>query len=317
MGTLTLAPEYGNKLLGPSAYRVRFLDADGTVLSTQYVISGGSATPPANPSLNANLSFSGWCGSYASVTSDIDIIASYSTVDGFSWYNIQVNAISGLGVTMLFTKSDTSTITIYWGDGQSSTSSSSGAVSVSHTYASAGNYSIRSGITSGTGTVDMGQGSGTTQLFGNIQKDILLSAWLRAGQTNIKDYAFSGQRQLKYCIGQSVTSIGANAFQSCVAATSFSFPVATSIGANAFQSCRTLAVVNLGAPSMDLIDAQSFDQCYAINTISISATTPPTLTSTNAFALQAYTVINVPAASLNAYKTATNWSAFAAYMVGV
>ena len=44
--------------------------------------------------------------------------------------------------------------------------------------------------------------------------------------------------------------------------------------------------------------------------MTIKATTPPTLDST-AFSDSGIQTIYVPAASLDAYKSATNWSAFA------
>ena len=47
----------------------------------------------------------------------------------------------------------------------------------------------------------------------------------------------------------------------------------------------------------------------------IEATTPPTLSNTNAIST-ATTEIQVPMASVDAYKTATNWTNFADIIVG-
>lgn len=55
---------------------VKFVDWDGTVLSTQSVKYGQNATPPVSPE-RQGYSFQGWEGSYYNVTSDINITAMY------------------------------------------------------------------------------------------------------------------------------------------------------------------------------------------------------------------------------------------------
>jgi len=57
-------------------YTVVFKDYDGTVLKTEEVESGKSATAPANPTRNG-YEFAGWSGSYTNVTSNVEIIATY------------------------------------------------------------------------------------------------------------------------------------------------------------------------------------------------------------------------------------------------
>ena len=58
-------------------YTVTFKDWNGSVLKTQTVASGGSATPPSNPTRDG-YTFSGWSGNYTNVTADVDIIAQYT-----------------------------------------------------------------------------------------------------------------------------------------------------------------------------------------------------------------------------------------------
>ena len=60
-----------------TTYTVRFLDWDNSVIDTQTVTSGGSATPPPYPTRDG-YTFSGWLGDYTNVTSDVDIIAQYT-----------------------------------------------------------------------------------------------------------------------------------------------------------------------------------------------------------------------------------------------
>lgn len=58
------------------SYTVTFKDWDGSVLKTQTVASGGSATPPSNPTRDG-YRFTGWSGSYTNITADTDITAQY------------------------------------------------------------------------------------------------------------------------------------------------------------------------------------------------------------------------------------------------
>ena len=69
-------------------YTVRFLDHDGTtILDTQIVASGNSATPPPNPSRDGFV-FDRWDKSYENINSDTDITAIYKklyTVRFLDW----------------------------------------------------------------------------------------------------------------------------------------------------------------------------------------------------------------------------------------
>ena len=60
-----------------TTYTVRFLDWDNSVISTQTVTRGGSATQPSNPTRDGYV-FTGWSGNYTNVTADVDIIAKYT-----------------------------------------------------------------------------------------------------------------------------------------------------------------------------------------------------------------------------------------------
>lgn len=58
-------------------YTVTFKDWDSTVLKTEKVNSGASATPPSNPT-RTGYTFSGWNGSYTNVTANRTITAQYT-----------------------------------------------------------------------------------------------------------------------------------------------------------------------------------------------------------------------------------------------
>ena len=77
-----------------TTYTVRFLDWDNSVISTQTVTRGGSATAPPNPTRDG-YTFTGWSGDYTNITADTDIVASYekNTVHNIKIGNNTINSI--------------------------------------------------------------------------------------------------------------------------------------------------------------------------------------------------------------------------------
>ena len=99
-------------------HTVQFVDVDGTILKSQYVADGGSATPPANPT-REKCQFVKWSDPYTSITRDTDVFALYKSSDGNSWYKVKANANDRMN---LIIRCDTaSPVIIDWGDGSSDT----------------------------------------------------------------------------------------------------------------------------------------------------------------------------------------------------
>lgn len=99
-------------------HTVQFIDVDGTILKSQYVAYGGSATPPANPT-REKCQFVKWLNAYDNITKDTDVFALYKSSDGNSWYKIKANANDRMN---LIIRCDTdSPVIIDWGDGSSDT----------------------------------------------------------------------------------------------------------------------------------------------------------------------------------------------------
>ena len=59
-----------------NSYIVTFKDWDGTILKSENVTYGGSATPPAAPT-REGYTFTGWAGNYTNVTSNTNVTALY------------------------------------------------------------------------------------------------------------------------------------------------------------------------------------------------------------------------------------------------
>ena len=112
-----------------------------------------------------------------------------------------------------------------------------------------------------------------------------------------------------------VEQINNAAFYGCNALVSVAFPKLTWIDATAFYNCRTLAKVDLGIVSY--IGASCFNACYQLDTL-ILRKTDGVCEMVNVNAIGGTKIaggtgyIYVPAALVEQYKAAANWSTYAA-----
>ena len=134
--------------------------------------------------------------------------------------------------------------------------------------------------------------------------------------TSIESNAFNNCDSLTtIIIPNSVTEIGAYAFNNCSSLNSVILSNAiTELNNGVFYKCRSLTTITI-PNSVTSIRNQVFYSCKTLTSMRIEATTPPTLQNTGAIS-SATTQIQVPMASVDAYKTATNWSNFADIIVG-
>ena len=132
-----------------------------------------------------------------------------------------------------------------------------------------------------------------------------------------------GDAMLSYCyslasvtIPESVTSIGNNAFSSCFPLASVTIPESvTNIGANVFSYCYSLTSVTI-PESVTNIGNAMLSSCSSLAHLIFEPTTPPTA-GLNAFPtnLPSDLVVYVPAGTLSAYQSASNYSSIASKMV--
>lgn len=156
--------------------------------------------------------------------------------------------------------------------------------------------------------------------------------------TTIDGYAFTDCNITSLTLSQNLTTIGQNAFAYNRNLTTLSIPSKVTriggyafsfnerlrtlslnqnletIGDGCFSSCYSLQTVTI-PDSVTTINNYAFRYCSGLTSITIEATTPPTL-GTNVFDNTNDCPIYVPCASVNAYRTATNWSAYADRIVG-
>lgn len=136
--------------------------------------------------------------------------------------------------------------------------------------------------------------------------------------TAISDYAFNAWTAMTTLnLGTGLLTIGPSAFQSCSALKSITIPNSvTTIGLQAFYNCSAATFIQIGS-GVTTIAGNAFYNASACNELRCLPTTPPSILVNTFTNLKSTCVIKVPAASLTAYQTATNWSALASKMVGV
>ena len=157
--------------------------------------------------------------------------------------------------------------------------------------------------------------------------------------TILNQYEFSGCRSLStVCIPYGLTEIGESCFGSCYCLPKILIPeTVKTIGSYAFSQCSSLQCIDIPdtlstIPGSFLyecrciasvtipngvtsIGSYTFYNCYGVAEYHLKPTTPPTLSSTNAFNnIPSDCIIYVPKGYLEAYQNATNWTTYASYM---
>ena len=152
-------------------------------------------------------------------------------------------------------------------------------------------------------------GGGNQELIDLIECDIT-SLNIPSGTTKIGNFAFNYRRTLaSVTIPNTVTRIDDDAFFGCSGLTSITIPDSvTYIGNESFYMCDVLTTVNIGT-GVTYIGSIAFNECLSLTSFTINKTTPPTLESDTFNNFNG--TIYVPAASVDAYKAATNWSTYA------
>ena len=123
--------------------------------------------------------------------------------------------------------------------------------------------------------------------------------------------SFAMCQNLKYIkFPSTLEYIGNHSFRKCTALENITGLVGIhELAAASFYGCSSLKNADLGA-GVIAINYRAFEGCSAMLNIVCRATTPPTLTTPTPFPTN-NCPIYVPDASLEAYKTAVNWSAYA------
>ena len=148
----------------------------------------------------------------------------------------------------------------------------------------------------------------------------LASITIQNSAVTLKEYTFSNCSSLApITIPNSIKYIEASAFSGCSSLASITIPNSIKyIPSYGFSDCSSLASITIPNSITQFFD-NAFRYCYGIAFYDFTNhTSVPKLSATNAFTnIAADCEIRVPAALVDAWKTATNWSTYADHIVGV
>lgn len=158
-------------------------------------------------------------------------------------------------------------------------------------------------------------GSGDTSVEDGIIAKAISGAYANDRVTSIGSYVFRDNPELTSVSFKKVTAVGMYAFINCYALCEIDFPLLVAIETSTFQNCYEIELADF--PSCKSVAAQAFRQCNALKAL-VLRYEQAVVSLANTSALQSTPVaggtgyIYVPAALIDAYKTATNWSTYAA-----
>jgi hypothetical protein len=136
--------------------------------------------------------------------------------------------------------------------------------------------------------------------------------------TAINGCNFQQANVMVVSIPAGITTFDTSCFSNCTGLITINIPSGTGSLYGAFANCWSLTAINV-PESVTTIQNQTFRYNYSMKEYHFFSETPPTLSGTGVFtSIPTDCVIFVPYSAdhsiLEAYKTATNWSAYASYM---
>lgn len=282
---------------------VNFYDYDGTrVYSYTRAEFLGLSALPANPAHNG-LTAQGWnwelttAQAYVQKYGYLEIGQNYITDDGKTRLYVRLDKTERFAVKLMFNQSIASGVTIDWGDGTTETPEAEGNVTVTHTYAEAGDYVITMEAAEEC-AVRLGQGTNagaTLSATGGNGKQFFTQGLRNAGGTSGRNALLALE------IGNGVTDIGAGAFYMCTNLETITIPnTLTTIRNIAFHGCFSLKGIVIPDGVTQIMDFV-FGYCYGIKAICLpgSLTTLGTNTFRTNLVLRRLTipegVTNIPA----------------------
>ena len=139
------------------------------------------------------------------------------------------------------------------------------------------------------------------------QNKSLSSVTISSGVTSLGESCFSYCTSLEYIyIPSTVEVLGKQCFFNSSGLTSIDLEEGlTTIGQGCFEQCVSLSSLTIPS-TVTVIGRQAFNSCTSLESLTVFATTPPTISGSNTFQ---YTdcPIYVPCESLDDYKTASYW----------
>lgn len=151
--------------------------------------------------------------------------------------------------------------------------------------------------------------TGGTYYTPGLVERTLTSYTFPAELTNPEKYRLWNCTSLQSVNMNNCSFVEDDMFQNCSNLYDVNFSHVTSIRIQSFKNCSSLQRIDLPA-TLTQIKSYAFSNCSYLQTVICRATTPPSIESYT-FRNTNITTIYVPAESVDAYKTATNWSTYA------
>lgn len=243
----------GGGIVSKPSKAVNFYDYDGTILYSYTLDEAKALTDLPAGTQHEGLIFDGWNYTLDEIKAEdemCDVGAHYTTDDGKTRYYITTPR-DNFDIQLSFTNTTANGVTIEWGDGSTTTISSSGQQLPVHTYAIKGDYVIKVAVTSGT--IDLGRGNSSYTAMGQMG--------------NIYRARVASLRKLE--IGANVKKITAYCFNYVVNMETITMPrVMTEIATYAF--CYAYSLKHLNIPRVATLGAYVCAYAYSLNSVSIA-----------------------------------------------
>lgn len=248
----------GPVIEGEGAYKVTFIDYDGTILKVQYLNEGESATPPDVPE-HEHLTFNEWVGAYTNVTSDRAVCAYYISSDGNTWlYTEEDNVI-------IDPQCKKGTLTIEFGDGA--------------TYTGRGTY-LKHHYTDGQKehwiSISANRTDAGLYFYGYQTPGLYGISTIICGDIYKKTmaYDFKDCYGLKYIVlPQGLTQLGARTFYDCFSLKHVTIPSSvTSISSECFYKCYSLVYLVIPNGITGLTETWTIADCHSLNQVTFPDT---------------------------------------------
>ena len=331
---------------------VSFIDYDGAILYSYSLEEAQALTElPALPN-HDGLVCQGWNWTLEAIKAlhrPVIVGAMYITDDGATKLHIRIATVGRMTVPLYIGQTVDNGVSIDWGDGSAAeTLAGTGNVNTSHTYAEPGDYVISLMPDDGC-TLSLGKGSSSYCVMGpnennnRVYCNMLQEVYVGKNVTSIRDSAFNNCYSLaSVTIPDRVTSILGSAFSNCCSLASVTIPdTVSTIQNSAFNNCYSLASVTI-PDGVSSIRFSVFNNCYSLASVTIpdtvstiqnsvfnncygmrfydfsNYTAVPTLSNVSAFKnIPSDCQMLIPTALYDEWRTATNWTTLAKYMVAV
>lgn len=278
----------GGGIVSKPSKAVNFYDYDGTILYSYTLDEAKALTDlPAGPQ-HEGLVFDGWNYTLDEIKAEdemCDVGAHYITDDGKTRYYITTPR-DDFEVQLSFTNTTANGVTIEWGDGSTTTISSSGQQLPVHTYEIKGDYVIKVAVTSGT--IDLGRGNSSYTCMGQMgnvyraRVATLRKLEIGANVKKITGYCFNYVVNMETITMPRVMSeVAAYAFCYAYSLKHLNIPRVANLGTYVCAYASSLNSVSI-AGGISSISTYGFADCTALARISF----PHSITTLGAYTLR-------------------------------